>query len=98
MNRVQEMEERISNIEDKIEKSDTLLKQNALKKKTTPAQNFQGLCITMKRLNLRIMNRGKRINPVQTHTKCIQQNNAENFPYIKKEVSITEEAYRTPNT
>lgn len=33
MNRVQEMEEKISNIEDKIEKSDTLLKQNALKKK-----------------------------------------------------------------
>lgn len=32
MNRVQEMEEKISNIEDKIEKSDTFLKQNALKK------------------------------------------------------------------
>lgn len=33
MNRVQEMEERISNIEDKIEKSDTLLKQNVFFKK-----------------------------------------------------------------
>lgn len=42
MNRVQEMEEKISNIEDKIEKSDTLLKQNALKKKNNSSTKLSG--------------------------------------------------------
>jgi uncharacterized coiled-coil protein SlyX len=53
-NRIQEMEERISGIEDAIEGIDTLVKENTKHKKLL-TQNMQEIQDTMKRPNLRII-------------------------------------------
>ena len=53
-NRIQEMEERISGIEDTIENIDTAVKENTKSKKHL-TQNIQEIHKTMKRLNLRII-------------------------------------------
>jgi chromosome segregation ATPase len=53
-NRIQEMEERISDEEDSTENIDTTIKENAKCKKIL-TQNFQEIQDTMRRLNIRII-------------------------------------------
>jgi wobble nucleotide-excising tRNase len=54
MNRIQEVEERISGAEHSIENMDTTIKENAKCKKTL-TQSIQEIQDTMRRPNLRIM-------------------------------------------
>ena len=54
INRIQEIEERISGAEDTIENIDTIVKENA-KCKNLLTQNIQEIQDTMKRPNLRII-------------------------------------------
>ena len=53
-NRIQEMEERLSGVEDMIEKIDSLVKENVKFNKCL-TQNTQEIWDTMKRPNLRII-------------------------------------------
>ena len=97
-NRIQEMEERISGVEDSIDDIDTSVKEN-IKSKKVLTQNVQELWDTMKRPNLRIIGieEGEDLQlkgPENIFNKIIE----ENFPNLKKELPIKVlEAYRTPN-
>jgi predicted phage tail protein len=97
-NRIQEMEERISGIEDTIENIDTIIKENAKCKKIL-TQNIQEIHDTMIRPNLRKIGIEESEDshvkgPVNVFNKIIK----ENFPNLKKEIPMNiQEAYRTPN-
>ena len=97
-NRIQEMEERLSGAEDSIENMDTTIKENA-KCKNILTQSIQEIQDTMRRTKLRIIGINESEDfqlkgPVNIFNKIIE----ENFPNIKKEVSINiQEAYRNPN-
>ena len=94
-NKIQEIKERISGIEDTIE--DTTVKENTKGKKLL-TQNIQEIQDTMKRLNLRIIgieeNEDSQLKrPANIFNKIIE----ENFPNVKKEMPMNiKEAYRTP--
>jgi hypothetical protein len=84
-NRIQEMEERISDAEDSIENMDTAIKENAKCNKIL-TQTFQEIQDTMRRPNLRIIevheNEDFQLKgPVNIFNKIIE----ENFPNLKKE-------------
>ena len=93
-NRLQEIEERFSGAEDKIENIDTTDKENVKEKK-----NKTKLQDMMRRPNLRIIgieesedSQIKRL--VNIFSKII----GDNFPNLKKEMPMKkQEAYRTPN-
>jgi hypothetical protein len=93
-NRIQEMEEIISDTEDSIENMDTTIKENAkCKKILTKIQD------TIRRPNLRIIgideNEDVQLKgPVNIFNKIIE----ENFLNLKKEMPMNiQEDYRTPN-
>ncbi|KAL6089685.1 hypothetical protein STEG23_026096 [Scotinomys teguina] len=94
-NRIQEMEDRISNVEDTIDSS---VKENTKSKKVI-TQNVQEIWDTMKRPNLRIIGieEGEEYQLKGTENifnKIIE----ENFPNLNKEIPIKiQEAYRTAN-
>ncbi|KAL6056636.1 hypothetical protein STEG23_020363 [Scotinomys teguina] len=95
-NRIQEMEDRISGIEDTIEETDLLAKENTNTKKVI-TQNVQEIWDTMKKSNLRIIGieEGEEYQLKGTKKKKIIE---ENFPNLKKKMPIeVQEAYRTPN-
>jgi chromosome segregation ATPase len=97
-NRIQEMEEGISDTEDSIENISTTIRENA-KCKKIHTQNFQEIQDTMRRLNLLITgvdeNQDFQLKgPANIFNKIIE----ENFPNLKKEMAMNiEEAYKTPN-
>jgi DNA-binding FrmR family transcriptional regulator len=97
-NRIQEMEERISDAEDSIENIDTTIKENAKCKKIL-TQNIQVVQGTMRRPNLWIIgvyeNEDFQIKgPVNIINKIIE----EKLPNLKKEMPMNiQETYRTPN-
>ncbi|KAL6083568.1 hypothetical protein STEG23_000641 [Scotinomys teguina] len=97
-NRMQEMEQRVSDAEDTIEKLDSSVKENA-KAKNAVTQNVQEIWDTMKRPNLRIIEieEGEKYQLKGTENifnKILEKN----FPNLKKEISMkNQEAYRTPN-
>ena len=97
-NRIQEMEERISGVEDMVEEIDKTVKEN-LKHKKLLTQSIQEIQDTMTRPNLRIIRIEKNEDsqlkgPENVFSKIIE----ENFPNLKKEMVIkVQEAYRTPN-
>jgi hypothetical protein len=97
-NRIQEIEERISDAEDIIENIDTTVKENAKCKKLL-TQNIQEIQDTMRRPNLWIIGieeskDSELKGPVTIFNKIIE----ENFPNQKKEMPMNiQEAYRTPN-
>jgi uncharacterized coiled-coil protein SlyX len=97
-NRIQEMEERISEAEDTIENIDTTVKEDAKSKKLL-TQNIQEIQDTMRRPNLRIIGieeseDSQLKGPVNIFNKIIE----ENFTNLKKEMLMNiQEAYRTPN-
>ncbi|KAL6088545.1 hypothetical protein STEG23_002640 [Scotinomys teguina] len=98
INRMQEMEQRISDAEDTIEKIDSSVKENTKAKKVV-TQNIQEIWDTIKRPNLRIIGieEGEEYHLKGTENifnKIIE----ENFPNLKKELPMKiQEAYRTPN-
>ena len=97
-NIIQEMEERISGVEDSIENMDRTTKENT-KCKRILTQHIQKIQDTMRRQNLRIIGieeteYSQLKGPVNIFNKIIE----ENFPNLKKEMPINiQEAYRTPN-
>ncbi|KAL6040537.1 hypothetical protein STEG23_007602 [Scotinomys teguina] len=97
-NRMQEMEQRICDAEDTIEKVDSSVKENTKAKKVI-TQNVQEVWDTIERPNLRIIwiEEGAEFHLKDTENifnKIIE----ENFPNPKKEVPTKiQEAYRTPN-
>ena len=97
-NRIQEMEERISGAEDTLAEIDTSLKEK-VKSEKFQSQNIQEIKDAMKRQNLRIIGIDEKEDsrlqgPENIFKKIIE----ENFPNLKKEMSINiQEAYRTPN-
>ena len=87
-NRIQEIEERISDAENTIENIDTTVKENAKCRKLL-TQNIQEIQDTMRRPNLRIVgieeSEDSQIKgPVNIFNKIIE----ENFPDLKKEMSM----------
>ena len=97
-NRIQEIEERISDSEDTIEKLNTLSKENSKSNKFS-SQNIQELWDTIKIPNLRIIGveEGEELHfkgPENILNKIIE----ENFPILKNDIPMkVQEAYRTPN-
>ena len=97
-NSIQEIEERISVVEDTLEEIDTCVKEN-LKHEKLLTQSIQEIQDTMKRPNIRItgIEESKDYQlkgPENIFNKTIK----ENFPSLKKEMAINvHEAYRTPN-
>jgi chromosome segregation ATPase len=88
INRIQEIEDRISGTEDIIENIDTTVKENA-KCKMLLTQNIQEIQYTMRRPNLRIIGIEESENsqlkgPVNIFNKIIE----ENFPNLKKEMPM----------
>jgi hypothetical protein len=104
-NRIQEVKERISGLEDMVEEIDTTVKENSknqTKNKQTNKQNTQSIQEiqdTLKRENLRIIEIEKNEDsqlkgPENVFSKIIE----ENFPNLKKVIGIkVQEAHRTPN-
>ena len=97
-NRIQEIEERISDTEDTVEEINSLIKeQNKSNKFLT--QNIQEIWDTMKRPNLRIkgVEEGEDLQlkgSENIFTKIIE----ENFPNLKKDIPMkVQEAYITLN-
>jgi chromosome segregation ATPase len=87
-NRIQEMEVRISMVEDSIENMDTTIKEIA-KCKNILTQNIQEIQDTMRRQNLKIIGIDENEDfqlkgPVNTFNKIIE----ENFPTLKKEMPM----------
>ena len=93
---MQEIEERISGVEDTIES--TTVKENAKCKKLL-TQNMQEIQDTMRRTNLRTIGLeegedSQLKGTVNIFNKIIE----ENFPNLKKETPMNiQEAYRTPS-
>ena len=98
MNRIQEIEERISGAEDFIENIGTTIKENAKCEKLL-TQNIQEIQNTTRRPNLRIIGievveDSQLKGPVNIFNKILE----ENFTNLKKEMPMNiHEAYRTPN-
>ena len=96
-NRIQEIEERISDSEDTIEKINALIKENSKSNKFS-SQNIQEMWDTIKKTNLRIIGveEGEELQikgPENIFNKIIE----ENFPNLKNNIPIkAQEAYRTP--
>ena len=97
-NRIQEIEERISDSEDTIEKINALVKENGKSNKFS-SQNIQEIWDTIKKPNLRIIGieEGEELQikgPENIFNKIIE----ENFPNLKNDIPMkVQEAYRTPN-
>ena len=96
-NRIQEIEEWISDSEDTIEKINALTKENSKSNKFS-SQNIQEIWDTIKRPNLRIIGvEGEQLRikgPENIFNKIIE----ENFPNLKNDIPMkVQEAYRTPN-
>ena len=97
-NRIQEMEERISESEETIEKINALIKENSKSNKFS-SQNIQEIWDTIKKSNLRIIGieEGEELQikgPENIFNKIIE----ENFPNLKNDIPMkVQEAYRTPN-
>jgi cell division septum initiation protein DivIVA len=97
-NRIQEIQERISDAEDTIENIDKTVKENA-KCKNLLTQSIQEIQDTIRRPNLRIIHKEESEDsqlkgPRKIFNKIIE----ENFPNLKKEMPMnTQEANRTPN-
>ena len=95
-NRIQEIEERISDAEDSIENS--IVKENAKCKKLV-TQNIQEIQDTIRRPNLSIIGIDESEDlqfkgPANIFNKIME----ENFPNLKREMPMNiQEAYRTPN-
>jgi hypothetical protein len=98
-NRIQEMEERISDAEDSIGNMDTTIKENEKCKKIL-TQNIQEIHDTMRKPNLWMIGVDENEDfqlkgPANIFNKIID----ENFPNLKKYMPMNiQETYRTPNT
>jgi hypothetical protein len=95
---IQEMEERISGIEDTIEYMDTSVTEN-MKYKLFLTQNIKEIWDTMKRPNLRTIGieEGKDFQ-FKGSENIFNKTKEENFPNLIKDMPMNiQEAYRTSN-
>ena len=98
-NKIQEMEERMSDAEDSIENMSTTIKENSKCKKIL-TQRIQGIQDTMRRLKMWIIGIDKKDDfqhkgPANIFNKIIK----ETFPNQKQEMPMNiQEAYRTLNS
>ena len=97
-NRIQEMEERISDAENSIENINTTIKENK-KRKKSQTQNIQEIKDTMRRPNLQIIGVDENEDfqlkgPTNIFNKIIE----ENFPNLKKEMNIHEHTRSLQNS
>ena len=97
-NRIQEIDERISGVEDTIEEIDTTVKENSKHKKLL-TQSIQEIQDTMKRPNLRIIRIEENEDfQLKGPEKVFNKIKEEIFSNLKKQMDIkVQEAYRTPN-
>jgi chromosome segregation ATPase len=97
-NRIQEMEERISDAEDSIENMGTKNKENVTCKKIL-TQSIQEVQDTMRRPNLQIIGVDENEDfQLKGRANIFNKIIEENFPGLKKEMPMNiQEAYRTPN-
>ena len=95
-NRIQEIEEWVSGVEDTVEEIDTTVKENSKHKKLL-TQSIQDIQDTMKRPNLRIIGiEGSKDSQLKGSENFFNKIIEENFPNLKKEMAIkVQEAYRT---
>jgi hypothetical protein len=97
INRIQEIEERISGAEGTIENIDTTVEENAKCKKLL-TQIVQEIQDTMRRTKLRTIGIEKSKDSQLKGPVNIFNNLIKNFPKLKKVISINiKEAHRTPN-
>jgi chromosome segregation ATPase len=97
-NRIQEIEERISGVEDSIENISTTINENAKCKKVL-TQNIQEIQDTMRRPNLGIIGVDENEDfHLKGQPNIFNKIIEENFPNLKKEMPMNiQEAFRTPN-
>ena len=98
-NRIHEMEERISGIEDTTEEINSLVKEN-IKSNKFLTQNIQDIWNTMKRSSLTIIKieEGEKKLPLKGTENIFNKIIQENFPNLTKGFPVkVQEAYRTPN-
>lgn len=86
-NIIQEMQERISDIEDTIDEINISVKENA-KPKMFVTQNIQEISDTMKRQNLRIIGIEEEDSKLKGPENTSNKIKEENFPNLKKEIPI----------
>jgi methyl-accepting chemotaxis protein len=84
-NRIQEIEEGISDIEDTTENIDTTVKENTKSKKFL-TQNIQEIQDTMERPNLRIIEKSEG-SQLKEPTNILNKIIEENLPKLKKEMT-----------
>ena len=97
-NRIQEIEERISDSEDTMEKLNALTKENSKSNKVS-SQNTQEMWDTIKKQNLRIIGIEEREELQIKDPENIFNKIIENFPNLKNDIPMkVQEAYRTPNS
>jgi predicted ribosome quality control (RQC) complex YloA/Tae2 family protein len=94
-NRIQEMEERISDAEDSIENMDTTIKENGKYKKIL-TQNIQEIQDTMRRPNLQIIGIDENEDfQIKGSVNIFNKIKEENFSNLKKEMPMNiQKAYR----
>jgi cell division protein FtsL len=97
-NRIQEIEERISDAEYTIQNIDQTVKENGRCKKIL-TQNIQEIQDTMRKPNLRIIGiEESKVSQLRGTVNIFNKIIKENFPNLKKEMPMNiQEAYRTPN-
>jgi hypothetical protein len=94
-NRIQEMEKRMSSIEDIIEEIDTLIKETVKSKQTLDTKHPEKKKKKTNKPNNSIC-RGKRRNRDQWPRNHIQENHRRKFSNLKKISLKVQEAYKTP--
>ncbi|KAL6082496.1 hypothetical protein STEG23_002745 [Scotinomys teguina] len=96
-NRTQEVEDRISGIEDTIEEIDISVKENTKAKKVI-TQNFQEIWDTMKMPNLKIIGIEGEEYQLKGTENIFNKIIEDNFPSLKKDMPMkVQEAYGIPN-
>ena len=97
IDRIQQIEERISGAEDTIGEIDSLAKEN-IKSNKFFTQNIQEIWHTMKRANLRIIGVEEKELQLNGTENIFNKIIEENFPNIKIDITMkVQEAYRKPN-
>ena len=84
INRIQEIEERISGVEDTGEEIDTIVKENLRQKKTLNPKHPGNLGHNEKTKSKNNRNRGEQRFPGQRTWKCLQQNCRRKLPQPKE--------------
>lgn len=95
--RIEEIEDKLSSVEDTIEETNISVKENR-KSKRFMTQNIQDIWDMRKRPKLRTIGMEEEVFQLKGPENIFSQITEEHFPILKKEMPIkVQEAYRTPN-